>query len=319
VFHDDDFFLPTKARSLERIRALGEALRAEGVQRIATVVKARPNDLDTEVVTAMQQELGCIRLFLGIETDATQGLATLHRGLSPRQNHEAMAVLAERELYVCFNLLIFDPDTTLETLETNFAFMEQFADSPFNFGRVELYAGTPLLRRMQAEERCRGDYLGWDYRLASDEVQRTFELFLTCFRVRNFAPGALANRLMGTRFDAEMCRKFHADVYRPEWLERSKALSRQLALDSVRGMREIIAFVTQGQAGPPTRLFALQLSQRLRQAEHELRLAASALEAEMQGAVGARCRHGKMATRLPLFRRADAKGMLAADSAGRTP
>ena len=61
VFHDDDFFLPTKERSLERIRALGAALRAQGAGRIATVVKARPNDLDADVVAAT----GRLRAFAG--------------------------------------------------------------------------------------------------------------------------------------------------------------------------------------------------------------------------------------------------------------
>ena len=60
-------------------------------------------------------------------------------------------------------MLMFDPDTTLESVETNLDFIEYAADFPFNFGRVELYAGTPLLARMQAEGRCRGDYLQWDY------------------------------------------------------------------------------------------------------------------------------------------------------------
>lgn len=319
VFHDDDFFLPTKERSLERIRALGAALRAEGAGRLATVVKARPNDLDSEVVAAIQDELGCIRLFLGIESNASQGLTTLRRGVSPQQNEAAMAVLAERELYVCFNLLVFDPDTTLETLETNLAFMARHADCPFNFGRVELYAGTPLLARMQAEGRCRGDYLGSDYRLGDERVQRAFELFLACFRARNFAPGALANRLMGTRFDVEMSRRFHPTVYRPEWLERSKALSSRLALGSVAAMRDIVLFVTRAEPAAPSRAFEHELARRLRHEERELRTEASALEAEIQAAVGGRCRHAKMATRLPAFRCGTREGILTATNGGRSP
>jgi hypothetical protein len=67
-------------------------------------------------------------------------------------------------------MLLFDPDITVQSLETNLAFIRAAADFPFNFGRVELYAGTPLLQRMQFERRCWGDYMQWDYALASPMV-----------------------------------------------------------------------------------------------------------------------------------------------------
>lgn len=291
VFHDDNFFLPNPARSLERIEALGDALDARGIGRIATVVKARPPDVTPAVFQAMQRRLGLTRVFLGIETDAEQGLQTLERRVARQQNHEAMRVLRELGVYVCFNLLVFDPDTTLESLEANLAFMREHGDSPFNFGRVELYAGTPLLERMQREGRCSGDYLGWDYRLADAKVQRVFELTTRAFYARNFAAGALANRLMGTRFDVEMCRHFHPGAYQPGWLGRAKALSRSLALDSVQALEHLVAHArSDAPAGEDAALVAA-LSVGLRATEVRLEAMARALEEEVQQAVGAACAH----------------------------
>jgi hypothetical protein len=40
---------------------------------------------------------------------------------------------------------------------------------------------------MQAEGRCRGDYLQWHYSLASPELERLFELSMQCFHARNGA------------------------------------------------------------------------------------------------------------------------------------
>ncbi len=291
IFHDDNFFLPRPELSLARIEALGDALDARGVGRIATVVKARPPDVTRPVFEAMQERLGLTRVFLGIETDAEQGLATLERRVAKQQNHEAMRVLEELGVYVCFNLLVFDPDTTLESLETNLAFMREFGDSPFNFGRVELYAGTPLLARMQREGRCSGDYLGWDYTLASPHVQRVFELATRAFYARNFAAGALANRLMGTRFDVEMCRHFHPRVYRPEWLARAKALSRALALDSVRGLERLVERARSDAPPAGDAGFVSELGAALRGTEVALEAAATALEQEVQQAVGTSCQH----------------------------
>jgi radical SAM superfamily enzyme YgiQ (UPF0313 family) len=278
VFHDDNFFLPRPEGSLARITALADALERRGVGRFATVVKARPNDVTEEVFRAMRDRLGCIRVFLGVESDSEQGLTTLARKVASPQNHAALEVLAGLSLYVCFNLLVFDPDTTLETLEANLAFMEQYGDSPFNFGRVELYAGTPLLARMQAEKRCQGDYLGWDYALANPDIQRAFELAMAVFFPRNFAGDALANRLMGTRFDVEVCRFFHPERYRPQWQQTARALSRELALDSVAGLREIAAFVRQWGSAAGTSAFLADLGRRLRQTETRISAGASALE-----------------------------------------
>lgn len=291
IFHDDNFFLPTPERSLARIEALADALEARGVGRIATVVKARPPDVTRPVFEALTRRLGLVRVFLGIETDADQGLRTLQRRVVTEQNHAAMRVLRELGVYVCYNLLVFDPDTTLESLETNLAFMRAWGDSPFNFGRVELYAGTPLLARMQRERRCSGDYLGWDYTLGDPRVQRVFELAVRAFYPRNFAPGALANRLMGTRFDVEMCRHFHPAAWRPAWLLRARELSRALALDSVQGLERLVAHARRDAPADEDAALLAGLGARLRATEAELAAAATRLEDEIQAAVGAGCRH----------------------------
>ncbi|MBI4578169.1 MAG: B12-binding domain-containing radical SAM protein [Planctomycetes bacterium] len=315
VFHDDNFFLPGHQRSLDRIDALADALDARDLGPIATVVKARPTDVTAEVFTALRDRLGCIRVFLGIENASAQGLRTLRRRVAEHENHEALRILDELGIYVCFNMLIFEPDATMEGLETNLKFMERYGDNPLNFGRVELYAGTTLLARMQAEGRCRGDYFGWDYDLASPEMQRVFRLAMSCFYPRNFAGDALANRLQTTRFDVEVARHFHPDVHDEAWLVEAKRLSRQLARDSAAALREIVEFVTrslsQKQCGTgfqPVRFqgigigstpvrgakpFVNELSQRLRRTEREIGDAAGRLEETIQTAVGRRCRHAR--------------------------
>lgn len=291
ILHDDNFFLPTPDKSLGRIHALASELEKRGVSRFATVVKARPNDLNTEVLAAMKERLGLMRLYLGVETDSEQGLRTLRRGVSSLQNHEALARAGQLGIYVCFNMLIFDPDTTVADLGRNLAFIERYADCPLNFGRVELYAGTPLLRRMLAEGRCSGDYLGWDYSLRDSAVQRIFEIAMRCFYDRNFAPASIANRLMGTRFDVEVCRHFHSDCYDERWLESAKDASRSLACDSVAALREILAFVQAGAGHDDGVAFEADLRHRLRRKEACLQKAASELEATIQAAVGAHCLH----------------------------
>jgi radical SAM superfamily enzyme YgiQ (UPF0313 family) len=284
VFHDDNFFVPGHRKNVDRFNALADALEARGMGRFASVVKARPTDVDREVFRVLKERLGCIRVYVGIETDADQGLITLGRWSAPQKNHRAIELVRELDLYTCFNMLLFDPDTTLESLETNFAFIRSAAEFPFNFGRVELYAGTPLLGRMQLEQRCWGDYMQWDYALASPEVERVFALSMQCFHARNFGDGALANRIMGTRFDLEVARFFHPDLFDPRWLDRGKSLSRALALDSVDALEEILAHVKSPRSNDEE--LVARLSGRLRKVEQQIGRKCRALAGEIHDVIG---------------------------------
>jgi anaerobic magnesium-protoporphyrin IX monomethyl ester cyclase len=284
VFHDDNFFVPGHKKNVERFSAIADALEARGIGPFATVVKARPTDVTPEVFTVLQERLRCIRVYVGIETDADQGLKTLGRWSQSKQNHRAIEIVRELGLYTCFNMLLFDPDTTIGSLEINLAFMREAAEFPFNFGRVELYAGTPLLGRMQLERRCWGDYMQWDYALGSPEVERVFELGMKCFFPRNFGKDALANRIMGTRFDIEVARHFHAERFDPEWLERGKQLSRALGIDSTEGLAQIVEHVQRGTVSDEQ--LVAEVSARLRAREQEIAAAARALARRMSAALG---------------------------------
>lgn len=269
VFHDDNFFIPNHGKSLARLHALADAIQAQGLRDFATVVKARPGDVTPEVFRVLVERLGCIRCYVGVETDADQGLVTLRRWGRSSQNHRAIDVARSLNLFVCFNILMFDPDTTLESVRKNLDFIAYAADSPFNFGRVELYAGTPLLARLQAEGRCRGDYLQWDYDLGGRDVQRFYELAMACFLPRNFGESALANTIQGMRFDLEIVRRFHPDAHDERSYAAGRSLSRRLALDSVATLRELLAQVESG--GSEDAALVARLSARARAVEAEVR------------------------------------------------
>jgi radical SAM superfamily enzyme YgiQ (UPF0313 family) len=262
VFHDDNFFVPGHRRNVERFTALADALDERAIGEFATVVKARPTDCDPDVFRILKERLRCIRVYIGIETDADQGLRTLRRWAKPSQNRRAIELVRSLDLYTCFNMLIFDPDTTVESLRTNIEFMRYAPEFPSNFGRVELYAGTPLLARMQAEGRCTGDYMQWDYALGSPEVERIFELSMRAFYERNFGPEALANRIMGTRFDIEVCRHFHPDRFQPQWHGEGKELSRVLARSSTDALEAIVDHAVTNQTGDAELVESLALSLR---------------------------------------------------------
>ena len=292
IFHDDNFFLPRPDDSLRRIAALGDALEKRHMRRFATVVKARPNDVTPAVIGLMRERLGLLRLFLGVESSTHQGCQTLGRGVRAGEAERALGVIEAHNLYVCFNMLVFDPDAAIDALLANMAFLEAHGEHPSNFGRVELYAGTPLLERLLFEQRARGDYLAWNYDQSTPPMQRVFELSIEAFYERNFSGSALANRLQSTRFDVEVARHFHPESFQPGWLDCAKNLNRRLSRDSAEGVRHIVAHVVSGAPPHQDEEFIVALSARLRQTEAIINAEATELEAEVQRTVGAACDHG---------------------------
>ena len=285
-FQDDNFFLPRPEASLERIHGLADALARRGVLRFATVVKARPNDVEPKVFAALVERLHCIRSFVGLETNAPTGLVTLGRGGSVDHNRRALDVVSDLGLYIAFNILLFDPDTQLADMTRNVAFMRSVADYPFFVGRVELLAGTPILARMLEEGRCRGDFLRRDYRLANPEVERAFQLFLRCMAWRNLGDDSPVFSLSLLRFDIEACRFFHPDVYRDEWREQAVAVTRGFSLDTAEILETIVNHCASPKSAVDDGLLGEDLERRCRRLDIQTAAEAQAIAEEMSAAVG---------------------------------
>jgi radical SAM superfamily enzyme YgiQ (UPF0313 family) len=292
IFHDDNFFLPRPDDSLKRVAALSDALERRHMRRFATVVKARPNDVTSALVGMLRERFGLIRMFLGVESSTQQGCHTLGRGVRASEAERALGVIEAHGLYVCFNMLVFDPDASIDGLLANMAFIEAHGEHPSNFGRVELYAGTPLLERLLGEGRAQGDYLAWNYNQATPEMQRVFELTIRAFYERNFSGSALANRLQSTRFDVEVARHFHPAAFEPGWLEAAESFNRRLARNSAEGVRRIVAHVTSGARVEEDDDFVRCLSVELRTTESLIDADATALETQVQRTIGIACDHG---------------------------
>jgi anaerobic magnesium-protoporphyrin IX monomethyl ester cyclase len=213
-FHDDTFFLPRPAASVARLRALRRELDGQGVGRIAVQVKARPDCIDAEVVKALV-ELGCFRVFLGVETNSSRGLEALGRGVQGAQNHAALRMLLEAGLHVSFNLLTFEPGSTVDDVRQNIDFIRAYPQVPLNICRTEVYGGTPLEADLLAEGRLRGSYFGYDYRLRDAAAQRVVEVFRVVFHGRNFLGTGMNLRAMALDHQLHLLRHF--------WPERAAA------------------------------------------------------------------------------------------------
>ena len=96
--------------------------------------------------------------------------------------------------------------------------------------------------------------------------------------VRNFGGDALANRLMGTRFDVEVTRHFHADIFDASWLGRRQKSSRAFStLDGVDALAAIVDAVERGATREEEREIVSELSMKLRATESVVRESGAAI------------------------------------------
>jgi radical SAM superfamily enzyme YgiQ (UPF0313 family) len=241
VFHDDDFFTRDAARDLARVTALRDALEARGVNDVALVVKARPDDVDQKVFRVLR-EIGLLRVYLGVEAGSTQGLRVLGRGVDLDQNRAALEWLRAQGVYTCFNMLVFDPESTMAGLQESFAFLRQYADVPMNFCRAEIYVGTPLQAKLAREGRLVGDAFGWDYAIREPAAERAFRIFARAFLDRNFRCDGLMNSTLGLGYHLHLLRTFYPHAHAGALAERVRATTHRVNVDCVDRMEAILAF-----------------------------------------------------------------------------
>ncbi len=241
VFHDDDFFTRDHDRDYTRVVALRDGLKNRGVDDVAIVVKARPDDVD-ERVFAVLREIGLLRVYLGIEAGSTQGLRVLGRGVDIQENRRALEFLRSRDVYTCFNMLVFDPESKLESLRESFSFLREYADVPMNFCRTEIYVGTPLMTKLARENRLIGDVFGWDYHIRDPRAERAFRVFAKAFLDRNFRCDGLMNSTLGLGYHLHLLRTFYPRAMTPELRALAVDTTRAVNLDCNEKMVRILDF-----------------------------------------------------------------------------
>ena len=104
--------------------------------------------------------MGTIHLFLGVESASAERLGYLGRTHEPTHNESAIAACRAANIVPSFNFMLFDPDSSLDDVEASLSLAERHLDLPWNGCRTEIYSGTALRDRLEAEGRLeQGDRL----------------------------------------------------------------------------------------------------------------------------------------------------------------
>jgi radical SAM superfamily enzyme YgiQ (UPF0313 family) len=209
-FHDDNFLVAKSAENCARLDALMAALEKEKVDygRTAFLIKARPDSV-TEEVTARLKKLGVVGVFLGVENASESGLYALIRGSEVRAIDRAFELFRKYGIVVTYNLLMFHPDATLDEINENILFMKNHPGYPFDFGRAEVVAGSPLERRVIKDGLIRGSWPNWDYRIPDPAVDQMFRINLATFRRPGSGYSKLAHTLIALTYRAFVIRRLY--------------------------------------------------------------------------------------------------------------
>jgi radical SAM superfamily enzyme YgiQ (UPF0313 family) len=239
-FHDENLLLPKPEASLERLRAIRDELDARGVDEIAIIGKCRPDSLTPELCRELP-DLGVIRLYVGVENMSEAGARNFARARQREAVHQALAGCREADIFTCYNLLVFEPDATLEDVRENCEFMRTHPEHPVNFCRAEPYYGTPLHQQIARRQDLHGSFLGYNYRIADDRTEVLHRIVAAAFAERNFAPDGVINRYMSLGYNAKLLEWFHAaDGSAAELRQRAKKLTVDITLDSARLLERAI-------------------------------------------------------------------------------
>ena len=242
VFHDDNFLVPSVAHNQARIEGFDKAFKSRGMDDIALLIKCRPADANRDVLSRLK-EMGLVRIFMGIESATEMGLLTLDRHQTVGQSIRALDICGELDISAQFTIMTFNPDANLNTLRADLAFMRRFAGNPLNFCRAEIYAGTPLEKRMIALGRARGDYRAREYSMYDPVADLACTISLDLFHDRCWGDGSLMQKTIGLDHMIAVRKRFHG---RDDLCERAHAWVRAVNLDTLELLEEVIELSAAG-------------------------------------------------------------------------
>jgi radical SAM superfamily enzyme YgiQ (UPF0313 family) len=251
-FHDETLLLPRESDTLERLGALTRELERRGIDHYGLVGKCRPDCVTDAVADALVANR-VIRMYVGIENASQAGQDHLNRRTHTAQLDNALRIMNRAGIFGCYNLLIFEPDTTLGDVRENIAFIRAHADNPVNFCRAEPYHGTPLWERLSKNDELGGSWLGWDYHLHNAEAELLFRVTQTVFRQRNFDGNGVSNRSMSLGYLVQVIKHFYSgnsvrnNARHTAFVERLNSqcleLTRRISLDSAEMLERCVELV----------------------------------------------------------------------------
>ena len=238
LFQDDDF-LATGARARKWAIEIADRIYDSDIGgKVAWKISCRSDEIRADVLERLIRG-GLTHVYLGVESGDEKSLINMGKQMGPERHLQAGKALRDAGLSFDFGFMLLDPWSDIRAVRANIDFLDTFVGdgwSVASFCRMLPYSGTPIERRLRAEDRLFGTYLEPDYRFLDPKLDRFFGWVMQTFHKRNFTNQGIAHILRATLFESRIKSGTGAWM-RPEetrWLQYIAARANRSATTSLR-------------------------------------------------------------------------------------
>ncbi len=241
----DEQLVPRRAdRARPFLSAWRQGLRQRGVGALGIGCMTRSDLLGGPVLDDLVA-LGLVRAFVGIELATAGELRAYGRGGDPERGMEVMGALDRARVATVCNVMLVHPASTAGTIDDGLRFMEAHPGQLFEATQMQVYHGTRLHRRLQAEGRVVGNPLRYGYAFGDPAVARFAEV-LARLRGEAFRDYSVAFGVHDLRLALALARRLgEAPSIEALW-DRSAGLSRRLGAVRVAALRDALVLARRG-------------------------------------------------------------------------
>ncbi len=157
-FSDANFFGPAKPGK-ERAVTLAELILAHDLD-IRFGFECRANDIEEYSLSRLVMA-GLTNVFLGLESGDTASLKRFKKHTTVDENKQAIQLLRDYGIEPTFGFIMFEPNSTLESVRNNFEFLQEMGimtnpavTAHLLHHRQTIFAGTPDYQSMTREATC---------------------------------------------------------------------------------------------------------------------------------------------------------------------
>ncbi|MBI5486263.1 MAG: radical SAM protein [Deltaproteobacteria bacterium] len=164
LFHllDDNLLSGGAEAAAEWLRTVRRELEGRGVGKTAWSLQTDPAIVTEDVANALE-ELGVIRVLLGVEGLTAEGLRALGRPGDPGRNLEAIERLRGRGVVTLFNSLLVHPQASPASISAELDGLAGLRGVHFEAIAMAVYPGTEAWRSLCEAGQVTGGMFGWRF------------------------------------------------------------------------------------------------------------------------------------------------------------
>jgi hypothetical protein len=117
---------------------------------------------------------------------------------------------------------------------------------------MEIYAGTPILNRLQGKGRLAGNYLAWNYTIPDSRVEMLWRLMIATMRHRQYDNQGLGKQCSAAYYELMIYKYLHADRYDPALGEALRDIVARVNNHSLAIFEEMFDFTLHENIHDPT-------------------------------------------------------------------